>query len=60
MTEEIIDVQAEEIIEINEEDNSVSVKPRINPAEMRKLIKRYNRIKKSFLYEVGRIDGAYK
>jgi len=58
MSEEIIELPHEEV-EV-EENNTVNVQPRINQAEMQRLIKRYKKLKRSIFYEIGRIDGAYK
>jgi hypothetical protein len=51
--EEVIDVSAQEVIEDNEK---VTVQPRINEKELRKVIKQYKRYRKSAIAEIRRLD----
>lgn len=54
MTEEIIDIEAQEVIEPQTPFLNVKVKEK----EMKKIMKQYNRYRKSIFAEIARIDGA--
>jgi len=59
MTEEIIDIEAQEVVESPEvEPQTPFLSAKINEKEFRKIVKQYNRYRKSTLAEVRRLDGA--
>lgn len=57
MTEEIIDINAQEVVESSEEKSQPPV-VRINDKELAKVFKQYKRYRKSSLAEIRRLDGA--
>lgn len=57
MTEEIIDIEAQEVIESPEVEPQTPML-RINDKELSKVLKKYKRYRKSTLAEVRRLDGA--
>lgn len=59
MTEETIDIQAQEVVESPEVDPQTPfLNAKINEKELKKIIKQYNRYRKSSLAEIRRLDGA--
>jgi uncharacterized phage-associated protein len=59
MTEEIIDIEAQEVVESPEvEPQTPMINAKINDKELRKVWKQYKRYRKSTLAEVRRLDGA--
>jgi len=59
MTEETIDIEAQEVVESPEVDPQTPfLNAKINEKELRKVIKQYKRYRKSTLAEVRRLDGA--
>jgi hypothetical protein len=59
MTEEIIDIEAQEVVESPEvEPQTPFIQSKINQKELNKIIKKYKRYRKSTLAEVRRLDGA--
>jgi hypothetical protein len=59
MTEEIIDIEAQEVVESPEvEPQTPLINAKINEKELRKVWKQYKRYRKSTLAEVRRLDGA--
>ena len=59
MTEETIDIDAQEVIESPEvEQETPLINAKINEKELRKVIKQYNRYRKSIFAEIRRLDGA--
>jgi len=59
MTEETIDIDAQEVVESLEVDPQTPfLNAKINEKELKKVIKQYNRYRKSSLAEIRRLDGA--
>jgi len=59
MTEETIDIQAQEVVESPEvEPQTAFINPKLNNKELRKVIKQYKRYRKSIFAEIRRLDGA--
>ena len=59
MTEETIDIEAQEVVESPEVDPQTPLlNATLNPQELRKVIKEYKRYRKSTLAEIRRLDGA--
>lgn len=59
MTEETIDIDAQEVVESPEVDPQTPfLNAKINEKELRKIVKEYNRYRKSTLAEIRRLDGA--
>lgn len=59
MTDQTIDIEAQEVVESPEvESESPLINAKINEKELRKVIKKYNRYRKSSLAEIRRLDGA--
>lgn len=59
MTEQTIDIEAQEVVESPEvEEQSPLINAQINQKELRKVIKQYNRYRKSTFAEIRRLDGA--
>lgn len=59
MTEETIDIEAQEVVESPEvEQQTPVINTQINQKELRKIIKQYNRYRKSTFAEIRRLDGA--
>jgi hypothetical protein len=59
MTEETIDIQAQEVVESPEVDPQTPfLNAKINEKELKKVIKQYNRYRKSIFAEIRRLDGA--
>ena len=65
MTDQIIDIEAQEVIESpdpwisSEVDEKISLSNiKIKEKEMKKIMKKYNRYRKSNLFEIRRLDGA--
>lgn len=59
MTQETIDIDAQEVVESPEtEPQSPLVNATINQKELKKVIKKYNRYRRSALAEIRRLDGA--
>jgi hypothetical protein len=68
MTDQIIDIEAQEVIEspdpwISPETPEIDPKTsrlniKIKEKEMKKIVKKYNRYRKSNLFEIRRLDGA--
>jgi hypothetical protein len=59
MTEETIDIQAHEVVESPEVDPQTPfLNAKINEKELKKVIKQYNRYRKSIFAEIRRLDGA--
>jgi hypothetical protein len=59
MTEETIDIEAQEVVESPEVDPQTPfLNAKINQKELRKVIKQYNRYRRSSLAEIRRLDGA--
>jgi len=59
MTEQTIDIEAQEVVESPEvEPQTPFIESKINEKEMKKIIKKYKRYRKSILAEVRRLDGA--
>lgn len=57
MTEQIVDIEAQEVVESPEVDPQTPMF-RINDKELSKVLKKYKRYRKSALAEVRRLDGA--
>jgi len=55
MTEQTIDIDAQEVVESPEVDTP---NVRINPKELAKVMKKYKRYRKSTFAEIRRLDGA--
>jgi len=59
MTEQTIDIEAQEVVESPEvEPQTPFIKSKISEKEMKKIIKKYKRYRKSNLFEIRRLDGA--
>lgn len=60
MTEETIDIEAQEVVESPEVDPLTPFldKSMVNQKELRKVIKQYKRYRKSIFAEIRRLDGA--
>jgi len=59
MTEETIDIEAQEVVESPEvEEQTPMINAQINHKELRKVMKQYNRYRKSIFAEIRRLDGA--
>jgi hypothetical protein len=59
MTEQTIDIEAQEVVESPEVDPQTPfIEPKINQKELNKIIKKYKRYRKSTLAEIRRLDGA--
>jgi hypothetical protein len=59
MTEQTIDIEAQEVIESPEIDPQTPfLNAQINQKELKKVIKQYNRYRKSIFAEIRRLDGA--
>lgn len=59
MTEQTIDIEAQEVVESPEvEPQTPFLNTKINEKELKKVMKRYKRYRKSTLAEVRRLDGA--
>ncbi len=59
MTEETIDIDAQEVVESPEVDPQTPfLNAKINDKELKKVIKQYNRYRKSTFAEIRRLDGA--
>jgi len=59
MTEETIDIEAQEVVESPEVDPQTPfLNAKINEKELRKVMKKYNRYRRSIFAEVRRLDGA--
>lgn len=59
MTDQIIDIEAQEVVETPEvEPQTPFIETKINQKEMKKIMKKYNRYRKSNLFEIRRLDGA--
>jgi len=59
MTEETIDIEAQEVVELPEvEQETPAINAQINQKELKKIIKQYNRYRKSTFAEIRRLDGA--
>jgi hypothetical protein len=59
MTEQTIDIEAQEVVELPEvEPQTPFINPKINEKELKKVMKRYKRYRKSTLAEIRRLDGA--
>lgn len=59
MTEQTIDIEAQEVVESPEvEEQTPLINAKINDKELRKIVKQYNRYRKSTLAEIRRLDGA--
>lgn len=59
MTEETIDIEAQEVVESPEVDPQTPfLNAHINQKEFNKLVKKYKRYRKSTLAEVRRLDGV--
>jgi len=59
MTEETIDINAEEVVESPEvEPQTPFLNTKINEKELRKVMKQYKRYRKSIFAEIRRLDGA--
>jgi hypothetical protein len=59
MTEQTIDIEAQEVVESPEvEPQTPFINTKINEKELKKVMKRYKRYRKSTLAEVRRLDGA--
>jgi hypothetical protein len=59
MTEQIIDIEAQEVVESPEvEPQTPFINTKINEKELKKVMKQYKRYRKSTLAEVRRLDGA--
>lgn len=57
MTEQTIDIEAQEVVESPEVETELP-QIRINPKELAKVLKEYKRYRKSTLAEIRRLDGA--
>jgi hypothetical protein len=57
MTEQTIDIDAQEVVESPEVEQPL-INAKINQKELRKIMKEYNRYRKSTLAEIRRLDGA--
>lgn len=57
MTEQTIDIEAQEVVESPEVDLPTPT-VRINQNELAKVLKQYKRYRKSTLAEIRRLDGA--
>jgi len=59
MTEQTIDIEAQEVVESPEvEPQTPFIESKINEKELKKVMKQYKRYRKSTLAEVRRLDGA--
>lgn len=59
MTDQIIDIEAQEVVESPEvEPQTPFINTKINEKELKKVMKQYKRYRKSILAEVRRLDGA--
>lgn len=59
MTEQTIDIEAQEVVESPEvEEQTPMINAQINQKELRKVMKQYNRYRKSIFAEIRRLDGA--
>jgi hypothetical protein len=59
MTEQTIDIEAQEVIESPEvEPQTPFINTKINEKELKKIMKQYKRYRKSNLFEIRRLDGA--
>lgn len=59
MTEQTIDIEAQEVVESPEVDPQTPfIEPKINQKELNKIIKKYKRYRRSIIAEVRRLDGA--
>jgi hypothetical protein len=59
MTEQTIDIEAQEVVESPEvEPQTPFINTKINEKELKKIMKRYKRYRRSALAEVRRLDGA--
>ena len=59
MTEQTIDIEAQEVVESPEvEPQTPFINSKINEKELKKVMKQYKRYRKSTLAEVRRLDGA--
>ena len=59
MTEETIDIEAQEVVESPEiEPQTPLLNASLNPQELRKVIKEYKRYRRSIFAEIRRLDGA--
>lgn len=59
MTEETIDIEAQEVVESPEVDPQTPfLNAHVNQRELSKVIKQYKRYRKSTLAEIRRLDGA--
>jgi hypothetical protein len=59
MTEQTIDIEAQEVVESPEvEPQTPFINTKINEKELKKVMKQYKRYRKSILAEVRRLDGA--
>ena len=59
MTEEIIDIEAQEVVESPEvEPQTPFINAKVNDKELKKVIKQYKRYRKSIFAEIRRLDGA--
>jgi hypothetical protein len=59
MTEQTIDIEAQEVVESPEgEPQTPFLNTKINEKELKKIMKKYKRYRRSTLAEVRRLDGA--
>ena len=59
MTDQTIDIEAQEVVELPEvEPQTPFLNTKINEKELKKIMKRYKRYRRSALAEVRRLDGA--
>jgi hypothetical protein len=59
MTEQIVDIEAQEVVESPEvEPQTPFLNASVNQKELRKVIKQYKKYRKSTLAEIRRLDGA--
>jgi hypothetical protein len=59
MNEQTIDIEAQEVVELPEvEPQTPFLNTKINEKELKKVMKRYKRYRKSTLAEVRRLDGV--
>jgi hypothetical protein len=59
MTEQTIDIEAQEVVESPEvEPQTPLINTKINEKELKKIMKRYKRYRRSILAEIRRLDGA--
>ena len=59
MTEQTIDIEAQEVVESPEvEPQTPFIDTKINEKELKKVMKQYKRYRKSTLAEIRRLDGA--